>query len=268
MNNIYKALIITTLSCLIVSCSSTKKLPIVVSEPIPTKSRAIVKNTIKNEVGLSTYTSKLKVTLKTEDLKKKLKGTLRIQKDKVIWLSLRKTGIEFSRIMFTPDSVFMINYIDKTYLKYDYKKLNKKLSSSMLNYHNIESLLLNKFFFQNNVKLSNKLFERESLQVSGNKNVVEVKSGDVSVFQYFVILTDIYKIHKNHIEDKSNGVNLSISYDKFMTVSDKEAPTQMFINLKTKNKSIQSDVKISKIIFDKELKFPFKAPKKYKRITN
>lgn len=176
MKTFYKYLFLISISAFIVSCGSVADIPVVKSEPVETKSKAIIKNTIKNQIEVNTYSSKLKVGLKVNGKKHNLKGTLRIQKGEKIWVSLRKTGFEFSRILFTPDSLFMVNYIDKVQWRYNYTTLNKRLSSTDLSYSKLESLLMNKFFFSGNKPVSSRTLKKTSLQMQGNQNMIDRKS--------------------------------------------------------------------------------------------
>ncbi len=69
----------------------------------------IYKQTVDNYLKFSTLNLK-KITINYEegDKKHSFRGSLRILKDSIIWLSISKMGIEGMRVKLTPDSVAFI----------------------------------------------------------------------------------------------------------------------------------------------------------------
>ena len=69
---------------------------------------------------------------------------LRLQRDRQVQLSLSKYGIEGARIIFTPDSVIVLDRINKRYLKDSYTALNSMLSEMPpLNFNKVQRFFWN-----------------------------------------------------------------------------------------------------------------------------
>lgn len=73
-------------------------------------------------------TAKISADLEANTFNQSVGGQLRLQRDRQVQLSLSKFGIEGARIVFTPDSVIVLDRINKRYLKDTYAGLNKVLS--------------------------------------------------------------------------------------------------------------------------------------------
>lgn len=61
------------------------------------------------------------------DATKGVGGTLRMKRDAVIQLSLTKFGIEGARLVFTPDSITVLDRLNKRYLRTSYAELQQAL---------------------------------------------------------------------------------------------------------------------------------------------
>ncbi|PID89253.1 MAG: hypothetical protein CSB01_02970 [Bacteroidia bacterium] len=88
---------------------------------------------------------KVSITYEENGKKQEFRGSARILKDSIIWLSLSKLGIEGVRIKLTPDSVALIDRLHRKYLFTDYLYLNEKLNLE-LNFDIIQSFLTNQLF--------------------------------------------------------------------------------------------------------------------------
>lgn len=62
------------------------------------------------------YYAKADLQVKTEDFNMGGNADIRIRKDSVIFMSLRKFGLELARVKVTPDSIFALNRLQAQYL--------------------------------------------------------------------------------------------------------------------------------------------------------
>ena len=89
-------------------------------------------------------TAKISADLEANTLNQSLGGTLRLQRDRQVQLSLSKYGIEGARIIFTPDSVIVLDRINKRYLKDTYVALNSMLTEMpALNFDKVQRFFWN-----------------------------------------------------------------------------------------------------------------------------
>ncbi|TXB63291.1 DUF4292 domain-containing protein [Phaeodactylibacter luteus] len=69
----------------------------------------------KNRVSPEWFESRLKINYAGEDMSVSASATLRMRKDSLVWLSVKKFGFEVARAQITQDSVFVIDRINSEY---------------------------------------------------------------------------------------------------------------------------------------------------------
>lgn len=62
------------------------------------------------------YAAKADIQVKTEDFTMGGNADIRIRKDSIIFMSIRKFGLELARVKVTPDSIFALNRLQAQYL--------------------------------------------------------------------------------------------------------------------------------------------------------
>ena len=106
----------------------------------------------ENEIKYNTISAKFKANYVVDKRSTSVNGQFRIKKDSIIWLSITPAmGIEVARLLITPDTVKVINRIDKTFLVTDFRFINAFLNNAV-DFDMLQSLLLgNDFsFYENN----------------------------------------------------------------------------------------------------------------------
>jgi hypothetical protein len=87
-----------------------------------------------------------------------LKGTLKISKDSLIWITLSPgLGIEGVRCMCNKDSIYILNRQDKTFTKSDYSYIKKEWKID-IDFNSLQSIFTGGFFIYPNVSDKKKEF--------------------------------------------------------------------------------------------------------------
>lgn len=79
-------------------------------------SKYIFEKTDKYHLDAEWFSAKSSVKLIQNNQTTKATAYIRMREDSVIWASVKKLGFEGGRILITPDSVFLINRLDKNYI--------------------------------------------------------------------------------------------------------------------------------------------------------
>ena len=87
-------------------------------------------------------------------------GTIRMMKDKAIWVSAGKFGFEGARLMLTKDSVWFINKLEREYFVGGYDFFNGILGFKV-SYDMVEGLLLGKDFADYDISASSYSMETD-----------------------------------------------------------------------------------------------------------
>ncbi len=210
-----------------------------------------------NRIDFNTFSAKVKVDFVGGDGKKSdFNAFLRMKKDSVIWVSINAAlGIEAFRIMITPDSVRVLNKIDKEIQVRSAAYLNE-VSGVPLSFYDVQNLILG-----NPVQLdSNIIYYRKQ-----DENISLMSIG--KVFKHLVTVTDngrlILTSKLDDINEKRARTAL-FTYGGYEKTGAGQFPTTRTITASEKNK-IDIDMQFRQYAFNEQLNFPFPIPKNYKR---
>ena len=181
------------------------------------------------------------------------KVDVRIQKDKAIWMSVRKFGFEISRILITPDSVFVVNRFYKEYYVEPLDKIRKKYKIP--------------FDFE----------EMQEFLVTGMITKDQMPASVVPAADHYLLKTrgkhlDVtYKIDSDfnivYAKISSGEDNMEAYFDNFKDLQKEEMPfVRKFFYPDQDTPRYFLKLKIKKIVVDKPQNLKFKIPESYERI--
>ncbi len=236
------------------------------------KSRLILSNKLNNNynneainkisegfLDFETFSSRIKIEGKLNGEKQKFKGSIRIKRDSIVWISINlTTGLPVAKMIFEKDSVRILDRInDKLYIG-DYSFLEKKYGLK-LGYSIVESVFINEI---SNCEDEDYTTERELTSYIDSTFInCVVKKNDLPAFIVnYMVNVKTNKIEKTRII--ANDKVFTIDYSDFDEVEDKMFPEKMAVMLDLKEKSFNLEIDLSKIHLDKNQKYPFKISKK------
>ncbi len=210
-----------------------------------------------NEMDFDYFQGKTRIVFKDEDYDINAKATIRIRKDSVIWMNFSSAGITGVRCLIDYDSITILNALKKEYYVFTYPELTDRFNFT-IDYESIQAAALGNLII--NRKQSDMAAERDTFLV------LKQKEGMINVENY--IHRDTHKITRVDLNETSSNNTASINYQDFQMVNDQYFPFSGLITLfyKAENTTLNTTLEFeySKAeIVDRNLKFPFKIPKKY-----
>lgn len=204
-----------------------------------------------------------------------LRGWLRMEKDSMIWLSIIPAmGIEVARAEVTPDSLKLINRINKSYFLGDYRLLDSLLHTS-LDYNVVQALLMGN-------DISGYKVQRSEAGVDGKDYVLVIKSrkmvrtdqlsgrGNRSELVQKIWLNPAnYRLRKVDMIEKIKGHKenrIQVFYDSYQMIGGQLFPKNMRIVFFSKPKA-EIKILFKRIEKEKSLNFPFVIPKTYRKLN-
>lgn len=105
------------------------------------RDKAVVKKVMDRQVQFETLQAKTKIAFTTPEDNTSFKGDLRIQRDSAIWMSVKPAlGLEVARVLITPDTIKLIDRINKKYLIEPFSYL-ERVYRAPLSFSTLQSLL-------------------------------------------------------------------------------------------------------------------------------
>jgi hypothetical protein len=219
--------------------------------------------------------------------KTSFRASLSSENDKFIQLSISKLNLPVARILLTPDSVKMVNYLEKNYFLGDYSYIGQRLGAT-IDFQVVQSILTNDVFsyrkdekdkdFKEFVSYSDngmyvlqslKNRKLEKINRKGKEEKIDryLKKLDEESFivQYLYIDPKTYKVRKIVMDDVTENRNVTVDFDEFTAVGEQLYPGNINIHFLSPDNDLKMKIRMSKFSLDSDPDINFKIPEKYKQ---
>lgn len=241
---------IIAISLLFFACGSNKE---VVTKSLEKRSaKNILKKVEQNQLDYDWFTAKLNGKVEMNGADTPIAANLRIRKDSVIWISVSALlGIEVARIQITPDSLKLMNRINKTYWVADFAEADQLLGVSV-NYKQLESALVGQISLGNQ-KLKSIISEGKYLLF--NKSKKENPQSKLWIDNRFLVNTFLLK---DEIEQ-----SFTIRYLDYEKHAQRWVPRKVNLVLANTEKQTEANFTYSKVGINIPKKVKFNIPDSY-----
>lgn len=271
MKNLFRLLGIVLLIAILSSCRSTKTIQtamakkdsvqILVPDSTARKDsirfmQNIYQEVENNRVEFETFSAKIKVNFEGSDGKKNdFNAFVRLRKDSLLWVSINALlGIEAFRVLITPDSVKVLNKLDKVVQLRSVSYL-KEITKLPFGFQELQDLIIgNPIYFDNNIVS----YKKESQSIS----VLHVGE----LFKHLLTLEpQNFEIQHSKLDDADpiRARTADITYGDYEMRNEKPFSTYRRITVAEKSK-LDIEMKYKQFDFNVPLNFPFGIPKNYK----
>jgi len=263
-----KVLLLLGLVLIMASCRTAK-----ITEPVYSKipkTRILIDSVEASRFNFDWFSSKIAGKYNDDSQSFSFKGTLKIRKDSLIWMSISPgLGLELGRVLLDQDSLYFMNRFDKTYFTSSYSDLSEKVKSP-LTYSRIQDLLMGNSLSNFEEKkyyadLQNQLFKISSVSEKQLKKMQRSRRKSDQEIYTALINPKNSKISSQSLINHKLNRNLMVSYEDF-EVHERQDFAESIGLLITTDKSLSLHLSYSRINLTKQLKFSFKVPKSYELI--
>lgn len=212
---------------------------------------------LKNQIDFQTFSAKVKVDFEGKDGKKSdFNAYMRLKKDSALWISVNVAlGFEGFRILITPDSVKVLNKIDKIVQLRSVAAL-QELTQLPFTFTELQNVIIgNPVFLDSNL-----------VSYKNAENGLSLFMANLYFKHMLTVNSDNYTLQYSKLDDVdiSRARTCLVTYSSYQKENDLLFSTFRRITVSEKNTlDIQMDYK--QFAFNEELSFPFSIPKNYKR---
>lgn len=217
----------------------------------------VIDNYYDNSFKNKTVKASLKIKYKGEKNIPTLNASLRIEKDKVIWMSISKF-ITVGKLKITPNKVQFYNNIDQTYFDGDFSLLSDLLGTEV-NFEQVQNILLGQAIYT----LNKKDYNIEALE---KDYVFTPKQNDDRFNIFFWIDNQTFKAKKQEIRQNEGDKLLSVQFTEFEKIQNETFPKHLYILAKDGKKTNTINIDYKGVKFDLDLRYPFSIPSGYSKI--
>jgi hypothetical protein len=258
----------------VTSCRSTKKIQTVINKrdslrvPIVDSTvdrkadsirfiKEITSAIDSNRIDFTTFSAKVKVAFEGKDGKKSdFNANIRLYKDSALWISINALlGIEAFRVLVTPDSVKVLNKVDKIIQLRSVSYL-KEIARIPFTFHDLQELLIgNPIYLDSNIAS----YRREP------NGITLVSVGQL--FKHFLVVNPgTYLPVQSKLDDvdPTRTRTCYIGYGDYQTKNEKRFSAFRKITVVEASK-LDIEMQFKQIDFNVDLNMPFNIPRNYKR---
>lgn len=275
MNRFFKLTVFFILPCILLLVSSCKTKRSTLKQPLREYGfNYLYSKMLENHFNFEFVNAKFYASYKTGKDKTDVKGQLRMKNDSVIWISFSPAlGIEAARMIMTDDSVKFINRLNKKYFKGEYSLLDSLLNTT-IEYSIFQSMLIGNDLTQYDVNkyrasIDGGLYRITIQERKKIRKFIKSDETDTKILVQNIWLDpETFRIRKVALKELNDGdnKNLEVIYGVYRQVGDQHFPNEIQIKISAQ-KLVVIDVKFTKVEVDQPLRFPFRIPKKYKKLN-
>ena len=269
----YLQVLVTVIAVLsMVSCRSTKKFQNAISkkdtsisvipqvapgDSLAPEANANLKLLTENKIDFNTFSAKVKVEYEDKNGKQPdVNAFIRLTRDSALWVSISATflNIEALRVLITPDSIIILNKLDKT-VEYQPFSYIESIAHIPLTFSVLQDLLL-----------GNAVYTGDSI-VSYKKTSDQILIGTVGNYfkNLLTISSDAKLLQRSKLDDADPQQNRTadLVYNNYEKNNLYNFATYREITVAEKTK-VDIRLTFKQFEFNKELSFSFKVPGNYK----
>lgn len=249
-----KALYFTLLVLVLTSCGGAKK----ITNIEDASSKEVIASHKAASPDFKTLAGRMQLVYETDEKLQSITVSLRMQKDKSIWVKASILGITIAKVLITPTRVSYYETIGKTYFEGDFALLGEWLGTP-INFQQTQNLLLGQSIFT----LNPSEYRTEVFQ---NKFKLVPKQQPQNFIHSLFLNPDNFKIASETLSQPEDDRVLSIRYSDYQKIAEKFYPQTIMITTSEKDSATKIEINYRKIDLNVDVSFPFDIPQNYEEI--
>ena len=208
----------------------------------------------KNHIDYTWFGANAKIKVDSEQEKASFAASIRMQKDSLIWIKLRKMNIEGARVRITPERIEIIDRQNGQYIQRPFSFLKDEYGLDV-SFAQLQELIIGNPI----------LWKKESLiaVIREKQNVLQTPHSQKTVLKIFMNPTTFLI---NSVRGSMNQNALSIDYSDYEILEQEQIPTKKTIEIDSEETGVvKLEMNFSKMSLNEVQKVGFRVPDNYER---
>ena len=240
---------------LVFSCKTTKTISSDGELTSDLSAKQLIKNNTKSIANFRTLTARVKADYSSNDESKGTTISLRMEKDKTIWMS---APFSMAKVLITPEKVSFYNKLDNTYFDGDFELLSDFVGTE-LDFDKVQNILLGEALYD--------LKKEEFIASTFEKSYLLQPKNQRDLFEIFYLLNPShFKMDSQQFAQPNENRILQIDYKDYQKVDKQKLPQTIKIIAVEKFDETIIDLEYRSVALNEKIRFPFRIPSGYKEI--
>ncbi len=241
---------------LLTSCGGSKRIASVNNEDLKTKE--IITSHLAASPEFKTLAARVQVVYEDEEKLQSITVSLRMEKDKFIWVKASLLGITLAKVLITPEKVQYYETIGSTYFDGGFALLSEWLGTE-LDFQKAQNLLLGQSIFALNPSgYSAGLFQ--------NQYRIMPKTQPLNFIHSIFLNPENFKVISESLSQPNDDRLMSVRYGNHQKVGNGFYPSEIIIDTSEKGAKTRIEMNYRKIDLNVPVSFPFEIPQGYEEI--
>jgi outer membrane biogenesis lipoprotein LolB len=204
-----------------------------------------------------TLAARLQVKYQTPKESKSITVSLRMEKDKKIWIKASILGVTIAKVLITPNKVQYYETISNTYFDGDFRLLSNWIGTD-LDFKQAQNLLLGQAIFD--------LKQPYDIAIFENKYKLEPKQ-QLDNFVFSILFNPAnFKVNYENLSQPKDKRMLTVFYEPYTKIGDSFYPSKIKITSTEEEQETNIFLTYKKIDVNAPVGFPFTIPNGYEEI--
>ncbi len=239
---------------LLLSCGTTKT----VSKAEALSMKEVVASHNAAMPKFKTLAGRVQLAYETEKKEQRITVSLRMERDKNIWIKASILGITIAKVLITPEQVGYYETIGKTYFEGDFSILGEWIGTP-INFQQAQNLLLGQTIFALDAP-------GYSTEIFQNKFKIQPKRQPPNFIHSLFINPDNFRIVSETLAQPEQERILNIRYGDYQLLDGQFFPTSISIVSSEGQEQTRIEMNYKKIDLNVDISFPFEIPEGYGQI--
>lgn len=249
--------VLALLLCILMlaSCKSTKR---ITTTPEEVSMKNIIASHNAASPDFKTLAARVLVVYEDDKKQQSITVSLRMEKDKIIWIKASLLGITLAKAKITPQRVGYYETIGNTYFDGDFSLLSEWLGTE-IDFEKAQAILLGQSIFP----IENGQYRSELVI---DKFKIQPKVQPQNFIHSILLFSNSFKIASETLSQPNEERILSVRYSNYQTIEGSLYPDEINILASEKDTTTKIDLTYKKIEPNVSLSFPFNIPTGYSEI--
>ncbi len=210
---------------------------------------------VNNATAFNTFKGKAKMNYGNGNMGQEFTANIRMAKDSIIWIHITAGMglVNVARILITPDSFRMVNYLDKSGLALHISEANQLLPAE-IDFEILQSFIIGEIF---------KTPHQQVMRTRDAGNFWTVDISGLNTNQLANINKADTTLQTLQVMSSDDGFSGVIYFADYTLVNSRKFSTSRTIDINSANQLHHLDMNFNNASFDEEIDFPFVIPDSY-----
>lgn len=223
-------------------------------------SKYLLKKMKAKELSVEWLSARAKINYKDEVQTRTFNANIRLRKDSIIWMNVKKLSVEAFRILITQDSIHIIDRLEKKYYVHGLDFVEEKFNFPG-QFQALQTAILGNPYFFDEQKLTASIADQQYQLTSGS---------EIRTRSKYLINGAAYDLEEMSFFDVERNRKLQVNLSKYLTVIDDLIfPHNRIYTVESKETGVAKiDMKWSKLELNIPKKIIFSVSNRYERVVD